>query len=108
MVKDLIRIYKKYIKKSPYGWSGDFRSWQDAEKKSVGYDAQEIVEKVTRSVLKVKNAKAVYERDSVLFDKIEYSWPLLSALLWIALKKNNELSVVDFGGSLGSSYFQNK
>src|SRR3954462_15124415 len=104
-------FFKKKEKKNqelPYGWSGHYKNWQEALSLTKGYDASAILEKVKSAVLKVKNGEAVYERDSVLFDKIEYSWPLLSALLWIALKKINELSVVDFGGSLGSSYFQNK
>jgi len=44
----------------------------------------------------------------VLFDKVQYSWPLLSGLLWIASRSNNKLNLIDFGGSLGSSYFQNR
>lgn len=89
-------------------WVGDFNSWHEAEKASTGYGKVNILEKVTQSVLKVKNGEAVYERDSVLFDKIQYSWPLLSALMWIAAINKGSLNVIDFGGSLGSSYFQNK
>ena len=52
--------------------------------------------------------RGVYERDSVLFDTIRYSWPLLSDLLRAASEDQNHLSVLDFGGSLGSSYYQNR
>ena len=48
------------------------------------------------------------ERDSLIFDHIEYSYPLLSGLLWIAGINKGRLNVLDFGGSLGSTYFQNK
>lgn len=91
-----------------YGWHGDYSSWSEAIKNSSGYDSSTILEKVKISALKVKNGDAAYERDSVLFDKTEYSYPLLSGLLWIAAKNNGKLNVLDFGGSLGSSYFQNK
>ncbi len=91
---------------SSYGWSGNYKSWQDALKDSSGYDSMSIVEKVKEALLKVKKGEAVYERDSVLFDKIEYSWPLLAGLLWVA-SHDGRLNVLDFGGSLGSSYFQN-
>jgi putative methyltransferase (TIGR04325 family) len=57
---------------------------------------------------KVKEGKAIYERDSILFDKIEYSWPLLSGILLAATVDKGRLSVLDFGGSLGSTYFQNR
>jgi putative methyltransferase (TIGR04325 family) len=33
---------------------------------------------------------------------------VLAALLWVAAKNQGRLNVVDFGGSLGTSYFQNK
>ncbi len=91
-----------------YGWSGNYKSWDQAKKKCTGYDNGVIFEKVKSSLLKVKNGLAVYERDSVLFDKIQYSYPLLSALYNIAILKQGNLNVLDFGGSLGSTYFQNK
>lgn len=89
-----------------YGYFGNYKSWQEAMKDSTGYDNPIILEKVKNAILKVKSGEAVYERDSVLFDKIEYSYPLLAYLLYIASANNNKLNVVDFGGSLGSTYFQ--
>jgi len=110
ILKNLIPpIILKIIKKKPkYGFFGDYKNWQEALDDSSGYNNPEILEKVKSSLLKVKNGKAVYERDSVNFDKIQYSWPLLTSLLWIASKEGNKLNLLDFGGSLGSSYFQNK
>jgi putative methyltransferase (TIGR04325 family) len=91
-----------------YGWHGNYSSWNEALKKCEGYGSDNILEKVKESALKVKNGQAVYERDSLLFDHIEYSFPLLSGLLYIAGQNNNKLNILDFGGSLGSSYFQNR
>ena len=91
-----------------YGWKGDFRNWQQAKDLSGKYEDGHILEKVKEAVLKVKKGEAAYERDSVLFNQIQYSWPLLSALLWVASQNNGELKVADFGGSLGSSYYQNR
>src|SRR5258708_3853985 len=102
----LVNFYKRSTAK--YGWFGNYASWQAALAESSGYDSHEIVEKVKSALLKVKTGEAVYERDSVLFDKIEYSWPLLSALLWVANQNGSRLNVLDFGGSLGSTYFQNR
>lgn len=94
---------------SEFGWFGDFSSWEEVKQISDGYDASIIIDKVQDSIIKVKNGAAVYERDSVLFDKVEYSWPLLTSLLWIvSQKKTSKLNVLDFGGSLGSTYFQNR
>ncbi len=102
----ILDIYKQYMCK--YGFFGNFPSWDDAVKSSNGYDSDVILNKVKNSLLKVKEGKAAYERDSVIFDKIQYSWPLLTGLLWIASRNENRLNLVDFGGSLGSAYYQNK
>jgi len=98
---------KKINKKSQDSWQGDYKSWSDAQGESSGYADQEILDRVRHSLLKVKNGSAAYERDSVLFDSIQYSWPMLAALL-MASGHAGKLSVLDFGGSLGSSYYQNK
>jgi len=96
----------RYIRKR--GYFGDFSTWQEAQRASTGYDGDQIIEKVKAALLKVKSGEAVYERDSVLFDEIHYSWPLLAGLLWVASQNENKLTVVDFGGSLGSTFFQNR
>ncbi|MCX8125373.1 MAG: methyltransferase, TIGR04325 family [Spirochaetes bacterium] len=88
--------------------AGDYLSWENALAASTGYDSEIILEKTKAALLKVKNGEAVYERDSVLFDKIQYAWPLLAGLMWVAARCGGRLNVLDFGGSLGSSYFQNR
>jgi putative methyltransferase (TIGR04325 family) len=88
-------------------WKGNYSTWDSAMLHSVGYDSDAIIEKVRQAALSVKNGEAKYERDSVLFDEIEYSWPMLTALLWV-YSQEQSLSVIDFGGALGSSYYQNK
>ena len=104
----IVTLFLRKVVHSKYGWHGDYSSWEEAKKHCSGYDDEAILEKVKESLLKVKNGEAVYERDSVLFDKIEYSWPLLSGILLAASINKGQLSVVDFGGSLGSTYFQNR
>jgi len=89
------------------GWHGNYKTWKESEKKASGYDADNILEKVKDALLKVKNGEAVYERDSVIFEEIEYSYPLLSSLMFIATQNDGCINVLDFGGSLGSTYFQN-
>lgn len=86
---------------------GDYSSWDEAEKASTRYDAPEILEKTRAAMLKMRNGEAVAERDSVVFDKAEYSFPLLAGLLR-ATAGFGRLSVLDFGGALGSTYFQNR
>lgn len=88
--------------------AGDYSSWAKALAASTGYDSEVILEKTRAALLKVKNGEAAYERDSVLFDEIQYAWPLLAGLMWVAARADGRLNVLDFGGSLGSTYFQNR
>jgi len=87
---------------------GDYATWEEASAASGGYDAEIILERTTAALLKVKRGEAVYERDSVLFDQVQYAWPALAGLLWVAAQTGGRLNVLDFGGSLGSTYFQNR
>ncbi|MDO8581049.1 MAG: methyltransferase, TIGR04325 family [Candidatus Omnitrophota bacterium] len=101
-----IDFYHRYI--DPYGFFGDYKHWQEAVEHSQGYGIPQIIEQVLKSSLNVKEGKALFERDGVCFYEPYYVWPLMTALLRIAAKNNNCLRVLDFGGSLGSLYFQHK
>lgn len=87
-------------------FKGVYKTWEEALGQCTGYDSDEVIEKTRTAALKVKSGAAAFERDTLVYDKIEYSWPLLSVLLKAALDNRNKLHVLDFGGSLGSSYFQ--
>ncbi len=99
---------KEKIKEEKYGWFGNYTSWDEAKKECTGYETDIILQKVKNTLLKVKTGVAVYERDSVIFDKKEYSENLLIGLLKAASENDYKLNVLDFGGSLGSTYYQNK
>jgi putative methyltransferase (TIGR04325 family) len=85
---------------------GDFPDWEAARKRSTGYDSAVILERVSEAMRQVAGGEAKYERDSVLFDEPQISYPVLSGLLAAAVKSEGHLKVLDFGGSLGSAYFQ--
>ena len=106
-VQYIKRLYLR-IKYYRYGWKGNYTSWEAAMAKSSGYHAVTVIEKVKAAALQVKNGLAVFEKDGRLYNEITLSWPLLSHLLWIAGKRGQQLSVLDWGGALGSSYFQNR
>lgn len=89
-------------------FSGNYASRVEALQHSTGYDSDLILNKVTNSMLQVKQGHAKYERDSVLFDEIQHPFPLLAGLLRAAVEGGGHLNVLDFGGSLGSSYFQTR
>lgn len=87
---------------------GEFDTWEEASAQCTGYNSEVILAKVLDATLKVKRGEAVFERDSVLFDHIEYAWPVLSGLMWATARSSGKLDVLDFGGALGSTYFQNR
>jgi putative methyltransferase (TIGR04325 family) len=87
---------------------GPYDSWPEAVKHSGGYDSAAIFDKVEAAAREVLAGNAAYERDSVLFSEPEYNYPLLALLLRAATEHHGKLSLLDFGGSLGSTYFQNR
>jgi putative methyltransferase (TIGR04325 family) len=103
-----LRAIKDLFSRKHEWFTGNYSNFDEARQRCTGYDAPSILEKVKDALLKVQRGEAAYERDSVLFDKIEYSLPLLSALLYVASSSGNKLNILDFGGSLGSTYFQNR
>ena len=106
----MLRIARRGLGKMCEGirFEGEFETWDEAASQCGGYDDAAILAKVLDATLKVKRGDAACERDSVLFDHMHYSWPVLAALMWAAARNSGNLSVLDFGGALGSSYFQSR
>jgi putative methyltransferase (TIGR04325 family) len=104
-------FYFKYWKK--YGWFGDYKTWEAAQSDSLGYDEEGILEKVATSARQVLAGKAAFERDSVLFFEPEENEFIVNATqkaINTIEERNSDkgLRILDFGGSLGSTYFQNR
>lgn len=89
-------------------FTGDYATWEDAASQCSGYAADVIFEKTKAAALAVKQGQALFERDSVLFHEEVYAWQMLACLNSVAASDQGRLSVLDFGGSLGSSYFQHR
>jgi putative methyltransferase (TIGR04325 family) len=87
-------------------YAGDYASFAEARACSTGYEETVILERTRAALHKVMRGEAAYERDSVTFDKLELPLPLLDILLRVAADHDRRLSVLDFGGSLGSTYYQ--
>ena len=86
--------------------SGDFASWEEAEHKAVGYESSAILARAKDATLAVRQGKGAFERDGVVFSEPSPPFPLLTALLRTAACNGGQLRVLDFGGALGSTYFQ--
>lgn len=83
--------------------------WHQAkEVTAAGYASEAILMRVLEASLAVRDGRAIHERDAVNFDRIDYSWPVLASLLWSAAHHGGQLRVLDIGGSLGTSFRQNR
>jgi putative methyltransferase (TIGR04325 family) len=99
-------IFPRRASRAPIRFTGNYKSWADAERESTGYASPKILEKTRAALLKVKKGEAAFERDSVTFDTMQHEFSLLAGLSRAAAADAGRLSVLDFGGSLGSAYFQ--
>lgn len=101
------QLYDK--KKSQVCYIGDYDSWNGAWSESKGYDDVTIINKVATSTEKVLKGYAAWERDGYLFYEKKYNYFLCAAVLRCALLNRNQgVRILDIGGALGSTYFQNK
>lgn len=89
-------------------FSGSPKSWSEATGMSEGYAAELILDRVARATREVIAGRAAFERDSLLFNKPSLPLQLLAPLLRCALDNQGHLEVIDFGGSLGSTYRQSR
>ena len=87
-------------------FEGNYETWRDAEIKAGGYASPEISERALDAALAVVCGTAAFERDGVTFAEHDPPFPLLAALLRIATENGGRLSVLDFGGGMGSQFQQ--
>lgn len=87
-------------------FTGPMPGWDDAQRASSGYTSDAILERVQAATRAVNAGQAAFERDSVLFAKAAHRFPLLAVLMHAAARRQGCLHVIDFGGALGSVYWQ--
>ena len=85
----MINLIKKFVRRKIY-YKGPYKNWAIAKDNSVGYDSKEILQKVTKSALYVKNTKKGYERDSVISYQIDIDEYLLKIFQNYSDKKINQ------------------
>lgn len=106
----LPRRWRKWLRRlvRPPLYAGNFSSWTEAQRASRGYGDPAIREKVVAAARAVRDGQAAWERDSVLFHAPAANEPLLRALLRAAERDGGRLGVADFGGALGSAWWQHR
>lgn len=103
-------FYQFYDKDIPaIRYMGDYADWDSALKECKGYDDGAILGQVICSTQKVIAGEAAWERDSFLFYEQKYAYSICAAVLRCAVQNGNKgVRILDVGGALGSTYFQNK
>lgn len=86
---------------------GPLASWDAAAKRATGWDSPILTEKALAAARKVRDGAAAFERDSRTYNRVIYSPTVLAALL-LAATRYRALNVIDFGGALGSNYYQHR
>lgn len=100
-------LYEKDVPQVQY--VGEYDNWSDAYRECEGYEDECIINKVISSVNKVIEGGAIWERDSYLFYETKYVYQICAAVLRCAIQNCNKgVRILDIGGSLGSTYFQNR
>ena len=86
-------------------FEGPFKSWDKAKRYSRGYNDKKILEKVITAVKFCQKNKNFFERDGTVIKDKKYPKKIINFLN--KKYKGKTLNVLDYGGSLGSFYFQN-
>jgi putative methyltransferase (TIGR04325 family) len=81
-------------------------TWDRAVAAAPPEDWRAVLAKVESAMAEVAAGRAALERDGVALPEPEYRWPVVAGLLREAARARGSVSVVDVGGSLGSTYRQ--
>ena len=88
-------------------YSGNYTTWGEAESESKGYDQKNIFEKNLFALEQILAGNKKCEKDTILFDDYQYSFPTILGLNFALNQEDNPISVLDYGGGFASSYFRN-
>lgn len=92
----------------PVLFDGPFDSWRSAIAKSDGWDVPAVLDKTLAVSMKQKNGTIVFQQDTITYYHIIYSKSILFFIAMASAMEGGKLNIVDFGGSLGTNFFQNK
>jgi putative methyltransferase (TIGR04325 family) len=97
------------VKRGRTGLGDLYSTWARAKAEATGYEDTLILERVTESARRnaANGPETSFERDGVVVSGNALPFPLLACLLRSTINRGDgQLMVIDFGGSLGSSYHQ--
>ena len=89
-------------------YEGPLPSWEAAVSRSDGWDSPVMTAKTLNAALMVRDGLLEFEQDLVARKNIVYSETILAFLLLVISRHKDVLNIIDFGGALGTNYFQNR
>lgn len=89
-------------------WSGSYPDWEAAAQacRKTSLEGQRLA--YERALGEVLDGRALFERDSLLQHQPATCWPLMLALRDLQARGTPQPTVLDYGGGLGSVYFQHR
>src|SRR5438045_4118300 len=99
ILRSLVPLSVRRRLRRRWGWRwfrGDYPTWAEASAASGGYAADAILSRVLASTQEVRDGRAVFERDGVLFHTRESDEPLMRALNEVRGLVGGHLKVLDF------------
>ncbi len=102
------KIRQLLVKQPPSEFEGPYSSWRDAVANSDGWGAPAAFEKTLALSLKVRDGLIEFQQDLIEYDRIIYSETILAFLAMASGMNGGKLDIVDFGGSLGTNFAQNR
>lgn len=94
-------------RKSPIKYEYGFKNWADAKAASIGYSEDSILQKVSDQTVLMVESNSGWVRDGFYFEEVQVNFEILS-FLSLQSTRMQPLRVVDFGGGLGTTFFQNR
>jgi putative methyltransferase (TIGR04325 family) len=87
-------------------FDGDYTTWNEASEQCAVPDRGQVLEKVLAATLKIQRGEPL-SRGGIFYGRPQYKLGLMTSLLSAAVR-DKQLNVLDFGGSLGISYFHSR
>ncbi len=89
-------------------WSGSYPDWEAAARacRKISLEGQRRA--YERALGEVLDGRALFERDSLLQHQPVTCWPLMLALRDLQARGTLQPTILDYGGGLGSVYFQHR
>jgi putative methyltransferase (TIGR04325 family) len=92
----------------PTVFTGPLASWADALRQSDGWDAPAITRKTLEVSRQVRDGTIAFQQDTIAHESVRYSATVLAFLLLATSGRTGRCEIIDFGGSLGTHYYQNR